>query len=242
MVKRTHVILPLLSFRQVYSMFDWSRSATPLPCHHPRSLSPRRRGADDPVTTDRSIPPVRPMVTGCSAFAEHDKIRNRSFPSQPEYEHHGLVAHLPQFRGQDMPGLRYPAQPRQDVDILLAAGLERHGRRREAGADIDLPELLQGRVVVGGKRSVGEAGEDQAARRGDGAAVVRIDRMGLLFYLSGERIDQDEIGLVALDASKRPAEIVALLDRLLIERDFIARCHRWNVEQLGALAVRRRPE
>src|SRR6266849_10985224 len=143
-------------------------------------------------------------------------------PLQSEYEHHGLVAHLPQFRGQDMPGLRYPAQPCQDDHILLAAGLERHGRRREAGADIDLPELLKGHVVVGRKRSIGEAGEHQAACGGDGAAVVRIDRMRLLFYLSGERIVQDEIGLVALDASKRPAEIVALLDRLLIERDFVA--------------------
>src|SRR5438128_1595318 len=147
------------------------------------------------------------------------------------------MAHLAQLRSQDMPGLRYPAQPRQDGHILLAAGLERHGRRREAGAHIDLPQLLQGRVVIRGKRSVGETGEHQAARRGDGAAVVRIDRMGLLLYLSGQWIDQDEIGLVALNAAKRPAEIVALLDRLLVERDFIARRHRWNVEKLGALAV-----
>src|SRR6266849_2021123 len=172
------------------------------------------------------------MVTGCSAFAEHDRTRNCSFPLQSEYEHHGLVAHLPQFRGQDMPGLRYPAQPRQYDDILLAAGLERHGRRREASADIDLPELLKGRVVVGGKRSVGEAGEDQAARRGDGAAVVRIDRMRLLLDLAGERIDQNQIGFVALNAAERRTEIDAPLDRLLIERDFVARRHRWNVEEL----------
>src|SRR5258708_29284318 len=149
---------------------------------------------------------------------------------QPKHEHHGLVAHLPQFRGEDMPGFRYPAQPRQDDHILLAAGLERHRRRREAGADIDLPQLLKGCVVIGRKRSVGEAGEYQAAGGRDRAAVVRIDRMRFLPDLAGERIDQDQIGLVALYAAKRRTEGDAPLDRLLLERALVARRHRWNVE------------
>src|SRR3979411_994547 len=80
---------------------------------------------------------------------------------KPEHEQHGLVAHFPQLRRVRMPALGDWAEPRQDRDILLAVDLERHRRRVEAAADVDLPQRLHGRVVVGYARSVGAAADDQ---------------------------------------------------------------------------------
>src|SRR5215472_6562443 len=95
-------------------------------------------------------------------------------PSQSEYELNRLVAHLAQFRGVDEPGPRVAAEPGHDGDILPAAGLEGHRRRVDAGADVDLPQLLKGDVVVGPERSVGQAREEEAAGGRQGCALIRV--------------------------------------------------------------------
>jgi len=43
------------------------------------------------------------------------------------------------------------AEPCEDRDILLAASLEGHRRGVEACPDVDLPELVERRVVVAAK-------------------------------------------------------------------------------------------
>src|ERR1700722_13224767 len=93
---------------------------------------------------------------------------------QPEHEQHRLATQLAKLRRVDERGFRVPAEPGQDRHILLAAELESHRRRVEARADIDLPKLIEARVVVGRERSVDEAGEEEAASRGEGGAAVRV--------------------------------------------------------------------
>src|SRR5262245_35476199 len=95
------------------------------------------------------------------AFAHPTRTNNSA--SEPEHKQHRLVALLLQFRRERVLANRDAAQAGEDRDILLAVDLEGHRRRVEADADIDLPDLLQRRVVIGDERSVREAGEDQAA-------------------------------------------------------------------------------
>src|SRR5260370_41788979 len=81
-----------------------------------------------------------------------------SLLSQPEHEQHGLVAHLPDLRRLRQLGPGRPARARQDRDVLLAVDLEAHRRRAEAGADVDLPELLKRGVVVGREGAIEQPG------------------------------------------------------------------------------------
>src|SRR5260370_3591039 len=86
-----------------------------------------------------------------------------SHVSQPEHvQHRGVALFLDLRRVHE----RAPAggvEAGCDGDVLLAANLERHRRSVEAGADVELPQLLQRRVVIGRHRSVGQADEDEAA-------------------------------------------------------------------------------
>ena len=94
--------------------------------------------------TQQAQPGLRPAESG----GPHAALRLApNPPSQPEHEQHGLVALLFQLRREHVLAERDAAQARQDRHILLAAGLERHRRRVEAGADIDLPQLLHAGVV-----------------------------------------------------------------------------------------------
>src|SRR5260370_34922615 len=74
-----------------------------------------------------------------------------------EYEQHGLAALLLEFRREGEDPERDAAEPREDLDILLAAGLERHGWCHETRANIDLPKLLQLHVIVSREGSVHES-------------------------------------------------------------------------------------
>src|SRR5258708_7707077 len=97
-----------------------------------------------------------------------------SHVSQPEHvQHRGVALFLDLRRVHE----RAPAggvEAGCDGDVLLAAHLERHRRSIEAGADVELPQLLQRGVVIGRHRSVGEADEHQAAGGFPRAADARI--------------------------------------------------------------------
>src|SRR5262249_11491218 len=84
---------------------------------------------------------------------------------QREHEQKRLVALLPELRNELVLAAGTRAQAGQNRDILLAVDLERHGRRIEAGADIDLPKLLQRHVVIGREGPIGETREYHAAGR-----------------------------------------------------------------------------
>src|SRR5215208_279833 len=78
--------------------------------------------------------------------------------SESEYEQHGLVTLILKLRNHRVLAQRDPAQARQDGNVLLAVHLERHRRRVEADPDIDPPQRLERRVVIGDERAVGELG------------------------------------------------------------------------------------
>src|SRR5712675_1037561 len=99
-------------------------------------------------------------------------MRNRNDLSQTEDVQHGRVALLLEFRGEDKFALGRRAWSRCDRDILLAVDLEGHRRRREAGPDIDLPQLVERGVVKGGYRAVQQCEKDKPARGCQGARIV----------------------------------------------------------------------
>ena len=85
--------------------------------------------------------------------------------SQPEHKQHGLVSHVAKLGGQRDPSLGHPAQPGHDRDVLLAAGFEGHRRSIDARPDIDFPQRLKARIVVGDERAVAQARRRLSARR-----------------------------------------------------------------------------
>src|SRR5262245_59493464 len=109
----------------------------------------------------RSVDDGQERCINCAAAHEHaDRALahpTRRRASEPEHKQHRLVALLLQLRRERMLADRDAAQAREDRDILLAIDLEGHRRCIEANADIDLPELLQGRVVIGDERPIREA-------------------------------------------------------------------------------------
>src|SRR5262249_24056066 len=116
-------------------------------------------------------------------------------------------------------------------------------RRVEAGADVDLPELIHGGVVIGGKRAVGEAGEHQSAAGAERTAVIRIGDVHGLLDLADERIGDREVGLVALCLLVGAALPVAgLVAQIGIAREQRAIRQRRDIDRLGFLAVGRGPE
>src|SRR5229473_5261405 len=161
----------------------------------------------------------RPRITRPQGRPLHPGYR----ASQSENEQHGLVAHLTQFGRELVAPPCDRAQPGQNRNVLLAAGLERHRRGIEAGADVDLPQRFERGGVIGDECSVGETGEHQPARSCERRAVVGIGAVNTRLDLAGERIGDDDIGLVALDMPERGALPVArLVGQAGIERDLVA--------------------
>src|SRR5215470_12495538 len=94
--------------------------------------------------------------------------------SEPEHvEHHG-VALLFEFRRIDELGFCRAAWSRRNGDVLLAVDLEGHRWCRKAGADVDLPDLLERGVVVGRDRAIQQRQEDEPTTGCKRAAVVGI--------------------------------------------------------------------
>src|SRR5258708_38881095 len=96
--------------------------------------------------------------------------------SQPEHKQHGLVSHVAKLGGQRDSSLGYPAQPGHDRDVLLAAGLEGHRRSIDARPDIDFPQRLKARIVVGDAPAVAQSREQNAPRRRQARREVSVGR------------------------------------------------------------------
>src|SRR2546423_7333456 len=90
--------------------------------------------------------------------------------SQPEHVQHHGVALLLELGRVDELGLGRAAWSRRNGNVLLAIDLEGHRRRRKAGADIDLPHLLERRVVVGRDTAIEQRHEDEPAAGRERAA------------------------------------------------------------------------
>jgi len=93
-----------------------------------------------------ALPTLSPQAgRGSTGAVPHARITPpSSLPLlQPEHVKHGGVALLAEFRRVGQGALAQRARAGGNRDILLAVELERHGRCREAGADIDLPQLLE---------------------------------------------------------------------------------------------------
>src|SRR5262249_21732501 len=166
-------------------------------------LGSRRAGTkDDDRRHDDKVTNLHERVPEAG---RHHGYENSRPLSQSEHKQHGLVAHFPKFRRIYQRALGDPAKPRQDCNILLAADLEGHGRRIDADTDIDLPKLLKADVVIGRERSIDQAREQEAAGRREGCAAVGIRFAHLLLHLTGEWIDNDDVGFGALDVLRHAA-------------------------------------
>ncbi len=162
-------------------------------------------------------------------------------PSQREHVQHRHVALVLELRRVDQMALRIAARPGRDRQILLAVDLERHRRRREGGADIDLPELVQRGVVESRDGAVEQPDEDEAAGGRERAAVVRVGQMDGFLDRAGDRIDGDQVALVALGRRVRAADpLLALDERLVVVEHGLAGGHGRDVDEprLGAVGGR----
>src|SRR5579859_5172734 len=121
--------------------------------------------------------------------------------------------------------------------MLLAANLESHGWCREAGADIDLPELFERGVVERRNGAVSQPKEDQSAAGRYRPAVVRVLEMHGFLDLAGHRIDGGQVALVAVGAAV-PALVLAVLGG--IDGDLGAGRHRRDIRPFGLRTVRGR--
>jgi hypothetical protein len=65
--------------------------------------------------------------------------------------------------------------------------------------DIDLPKLFKTDIVIGSEGSIDKTREEEAASRCERRCVIGILFVQLFLDLAGERIDDDYIGLIALD-------------------------------------------
>src|SRR5436853_7934804 len=99
------------------------------------------------------------------------------FRSECEHVKHGRVSLVLELRRVDELGLGRSAWPRRDRNILLSANLEGHRRRREAGADVDLPELFERDIVKRCNGAVHQTEENKPPTGRKRTAVVRVLQM-----------------------------------------------------------------
>src|SRR5689334_24202451 len=85
-------------------------------------------------------------------------------------EHAALVDAEVLLRDLAAPERDGAAPARRDGDVLLALRLPGHGRRGDAGAGVELPQLLAGLRVERLEVALGRAREDEAAVRREHAA------------------------------------------------------------------------
>src|SRR5882757_10652575 len=124
--------------------FCWSCEPMNLPGSRCSSLSPK--GEREPTE----------LVAGLLAHSQ-------SFLSQPEYIQHHCVALVLEFRRVEHFRLGRSARSRGNRHILFAVHLECHRRRGKSRADVDLPQLVERRVVVSRDGAIKERHKNHAA-------------------------------------------------------------------------------
>src|SRR6516162_198840 len=73
------------------------------------------------------------------------------------------------------------------------------GGALKTDTDIDLPKLFKTDIVIGSEGSIDKTREEEAAGRCERCAVIGILFVQLFLGLAGEPIDDDYVGLIALD-------------------------------------------
>src|SRR6266446_4038186 len=190
------------------------------------------------MAVSKSFPPTWSVVGATTRVAPRVAPTSNLPQLEPKYIKHSGVALFLEFRRVRQGALAQRARSRGDGHILLAVDLEAHGRRCEAGADIDLPQLLERGVVESRDRAVEQGEEYEAAAGRKRARTGRIAQVGGLLDLLGHRIDGGEVGFEALarcPLAAVPAALGAVLDA--VDRDGHADRHRRNVDELGARIV-----
>src|SRR5262249_19916379 len=155
--------LPLGGARPAPAGREGVMAAQPLPPRHARGRegTPPRTAFGSPTLS------LQGRVAKCDC-----RSASRGDGSQPEHIQHRGVALLLDLRRVDERAPAGGIEAGRDGDILLAVDLECHWRGVEAGADIELPEFLKRRVVIGRDGSVGQSREHQGARWRPPAADV----------------------------------------------------------------------
>ena len=110
--------------------------------------------------------------------------------NHPEHEDHGRVGQMPHLRRARELVLGVPEQAGGNRDILLAVDRIGHRRRIEAGADIDLPQLLERLVVERHDRAVEQRRDHDAAGGREHAGGVRIRQVLARTCFIGRGVDQ----------------------------------------------------
>ncbi len=125
---------------------------------------------------------------------------------------------------------------------MLAVHLKRHRRRREASADIGLPQFVERGVVERRNSTVQEPEKHKAAGGCKRARIVWVAQMSILLDLARDRIHRGQIALEALVRGEKAAVPPSLCVVLLpVDRHRHAGGHCRNIDELGVSAVGRWP-
>ena len=139
------------------------------------------------------------MVAACrNCFPERKCQRMGSCgPSETKYEQHRLIAHVAKLGRHRVDVQRIAVEPRLNRHILFTADLKGHGRSVDAASEVEVPQAVQGGIIVGGHRPVGEAGDQEATCRSESGAVVGIRDVQPILDLAREWVCDHDVGLVA---------------------------------------------
>ena len=151
--------------------------------------------------------------------------------------------------GRVLPDVERLARSGENGNVLLAVDRIGHRGRVDAGAEIEVPELLQALGVISRERAVVVPQEHQIAGGRKRAAVVGIFELQANLGLAGGRVEGFEaavepLGRPAAAAGKALARLdrPALLDEVLLLDgvDRVAPFDRGNVEQIefGVVSAR----
>jgi hypothetical protein len=104
-------------------------------------------------------------------------VRCTAHNLQTKDEQHCLTPHVAEFGCHRVDVERVAVEPCLHRHVLFPADFEGHWRRVDAASKVEMPQLIQGGVIVGRHGSISKARYQEAARRREGRAVVGIRYM-----------------------------------------------------------------